>query len=480
MFTSLFPRFLLTLLIALISPLAAASGAGAPEDLTASTVGYICLAIFVIAYALVIGEEYLHLRKSKPVLLAAGLIWILIAITYQSGGEPSHVLSDALRHNLLEYAELLLFLLVAMTYIAALEERRLFDGLRTWLVSKGLSYRQLFWTTGFLAFFISPVADNLTTALVMCAVIMAVGGDDKKFVSASCVNIVVAANAGGAFSPFGDITTLMVWQKGMVEFHEFFTLFIPSLVNFLVPAIIMSFFVSKEVPVSLGDELELKRGAKRIVVLFLATIATAILCHIFLHLPPVFGMMTGLAYLQFFGFYLKKTLPKSLEKKRQANAHDPEKLSQLSQIAPFDVFSHVQRAEWDTLMFFYGVVMCVGGLGFLGYLGLVSEVMYTQWNPLYANISVGILSAIVDNIPVMFAVLTMLPDMDHGQWLLVTLTAGVGGSLLSIGSAAGVALMGQAQGKYTFFSHLKWTPAIALGYAASILAHMWINASSFT
>ncbi|MFT7389475.1 MAG: NhaD family Na+/H+ antiporter [Candidatus Endobugula sp.] len=478
MLTSITPRILFVLMTILASPFATASAGSV--DMTSSTVGYICLVVFALAYVLVIGEEYLHLRKSKPVLLAAGIIWILIAMSYQGSEDSNHIIGDALRHNLLEYAELLLFLLVAMTYIAALEERRLFDALRVWLVSKGLSFRQLFWTTGILAFFISPIADNLTTALVMCAVILAVGGNDTKFVSASCVNIVVAANAGGAFSPFGDITTLMVWQKGMVEFTQFFSLFLPSVVNFLIPAVIMSLFISKEQPVSDGETVELKRGAKRIVLLFLATVATAILCHTFLHLPPVFGMMTGLAYLQFFGFFLKKTLPKSLEKKRLASSDNPEKLSQLSQVAPFDVFSHVQRAEWDTLMFFYGVVMCVGGLGFLGYLGLVSEVMYTQWSPLYANISVGVLSAIVDNIPVMFAVLTMLPEMDTGQWLLVTLTAGVGGSLLSVGSAAGVALMGQAPGKYTFFSHLKWTPVIALGYAASILMHMWINGALFT
>ena len=102
--------------------------------------------------------------------------------------------------------------------------------------------------------------------------------------------------------------------------------------------------------------------------------------------------------------------------------------------------------------------MCVGGLGFIGYLGMISQVMYVEWGATYANIAVGIISSIVDNIPVMFAVLTMQPDMTVGQWLLVTLTAGVGGSLLSIGSAAGVALMGQARGVYTFFGHLKWTP----------------------
>ena len=130
-------------------------------------------------------------------------------------------------------------------------------------------------------------------------------------------------------------------------------------------------------------------------------------------------------------------------------------------------------------MFFYGVILCVGGLGFIGYLSMASQVMYGVWGPVTANILVGFLSAIVDNIPVMFAVLTMQPDMSLGHWLLVTLTAGVGGSMLSIGSAAGVALMGQARGMYTFAGHLKWMPVIALGYAASIGVHFVINGRFF-
>ena len=105
--------------------------------------------------------------------------------------------------------------------------------------------------------------------------------------------------------------------------------------------------------------------------------------------------------------------------------------------------------------------------------------MYVEWGATTANVMVGILSAIVDNIPVMFAVLSMGPEMSQGQWLLVTLTAGVGGSMLSIGSAAGVALMGQAKGMYTFFGHLKWTPVIALGYVASIYVHLWVNSALF-
>jgi len=437
-------------------------------DLTHSTVGYAALLIFAIAYAFVMSEEFTHLRKSKPVIFAAGIIWGMIALAYVTHGLP-HQAEEAVRHNMLEYAELMLFLLVAMTYINSMDERRVFDALRSWLIRKGFSLRQLFWLTGTLAFFISPVADNLTTALLMCAVVLAVGGTNTRFVSVACINIVVAANAGGAFSPFGDITTLMVWQKGIVDFWGFFALFIPSVVNFLVPAVFMHFAVPAGQPSVSSEAVSLRRGARRVMILFLLTIITAVSFHNFLYLPPVVGMLTGLAYLQFFGYYLKKTA--------HLDASAPDE--RMGEVVPFDVFQPVARAKWDTLLFFYGVVLCVGGLGFIGYLALASEVMYVQWGPTAANVAVGLMSAIIDNIPVMFAVLNMEPNMPQGQWLLVTLTAGVGGSLLSIGSAAGVALMGQARGQYTFFSHLKWTPVIALGYAASIGIHMWINASQF-
>jgi NhaD family Na+/H+ antiporter len=469
---------LFTLFVAALLPgLALAAGEGTEHtrlDLTQSGIGYAAIAIFVFAYMLVIGEEFIHLRKSKPVIIGAGLIWGIIGWVYTSHG-MSELAEHAVRHNLLEYAELMLFLLVAMTYINTMEERRIFDALRAWLIRKGFGFRQLFWMTGILAFFISPVADNLTTALLMCAVVLAVGGDNMRFVTLACINIVVAANAGGAFSPFGDITTLMVWQKGMVDFWTFFALFIPSVVNFVLPAAIMHFAVPNQQPATSDELVSMLRGARRIIGLFLLTIVTAVSFHNFLGLPPVIGMLTGLGYLQFFGFYLKKTHHKCLA--RQAG--DPEHDEQIGNVVPFDIFSKVARAEWDTLLFFYGVVLCVGGLGFLGYLAMASELMYNQWGATSANITVGVLSAIVDNIPVMFAVLTMNPDMSTGQWLLVTMTAGVGGSLLSIGSAAGVALMGQARGKYTFFGHLKWTPVIAIGYAASIAVHMWINASYF-
>ena len=427
-------------------------------------VGIISLILFVIAYGFVMTEEVTHLRKSKPVLFAAGLIWAMIAGVGAKHGHSEHI-EEAIMHAFSEFTQLMLFLLVAMTYINSMSERNVFEKLRSRLLAQDYSYRTLFWITGFIAFFLSPIADNLTTALTMCAVVMAVGVGNKNFVSISCVNIVVAANAGGAFSPFGDITTLMVWQAGYVEFTQFFSLFLPSLVNFLIPAFIMSFFIegsSKDVE---NNPVQLKRGAKTIILLFLVTIFLAVSFENFLHIPPVFGMMTGLSLLQLFGYYLKRTyvsVPKTI-------ARDGSDQS-------FGVFKQIAQAEWDTLLFFYGVIMCVAGLSEIGYLALLNTSLYDGLGFTAANSLMGIISALVDNIPVMFSVIQMhdTTTMNLAQWLLITLTAGVGGSLLSIGSAPGVALMGQAKGVYTFSSHLKWSGVIFIGYVASIIVHLLI------
>ncbi|ACN14103.1 NhaD2 [Desulforapulum autotrophicum HRM2] len=586
-------------------------------DFTRTIYGYLGIGLFVAAYCLVPLENIIHLRKSKPVLLAAGIIWILVALAYMGIGD-THSAHEAIKDSLLEYGELFLFLLAAMTYINAMEERKVFQALRAFLVSKGFSLRVLFWITGLLAFVISPVADNLTTALLMGAVVMSVGGDNKKFVALSCINIVIGANAGGAYSPFGDITTLMVWQNGKVAFSQFFDLFIPSLVNWLVPAVCMSLAIGNASPKVLDEKVEMKYGAQVMIGLFILTIITAVSFHNFLNLPPAAGMMLGLGYLGFFSYHIKRregrmfyydnilgarnknTIKRSMSmlqdkthgevaqviddlptpafllnkdhvithwnpamaaltgisakdkigtkdqwksfypqvrplladmvleggSKKLVNKfyHGKSRLNkyidsayEVSDFEPslgekgkwvyfasaplkdenghvsgvieiiedmnedqetrtfFDIMESISRAEWDTLLFFYGVTLCVGGLGQFGYLGLVSTFMYGDLGATAANTLVGVLSAVVDNIPVMFAVLKMNPAMSHGQWLLVTLTAGVGGSLLSIGSAAGVALMGSARGIYTFGAHLKWMPVIALGYGASILVHLFIN-----
>jgi Na+/H+ antiporter NhaD/arsenite permease-like protein len=466
-----------------------ATPAGAQElvqeiDLTGHWAGIAALVVFVIAYALVIGEETIHLRKSKPVMVAVGIIWALVAISYGELGRPELV-EEIVRHGLLEFVELFLFLLAAMTYINTMDERGVFDVLRSRLVSKGYSLRKLFWVTGALAFVMSPVADNLTTALLMATVVMAVGGKNRAFVVISSVNVVVAANAGGAFSQFGDITTLMVWQAGHVQFQEFFWLFIPSLVNWLVTAGLLSFAVSNDQPQPITEEAALREGAWVVIALFLVTITMAVIGHTVLHLPPVIGMMTGLGLLKLFGYYLQKRgsrfyiagEPVLNESPLTLDA-DPKAITS-SGDAQYDIFRNLQRAEWDTLLFFYGIMLCVAGLGAFGYMVLGSDFLFGVLGATTANILVGVASAIFDNIPVMFAVLEMNPAMDLGQWLLITLTAGVGGSMLAVGSAAGVAVMGQARGVYTFLGHLRWSWAVAIGYVASIATHFLVNGWAF-
>jgi Na+/H+ antiporter NhaD/arsenite permease-like protein len=457
---------------------AADGAAGAFPDMTTGALGILAVITFVVAYGLVIGEEFSHLRKSKPVIVAAGVIWVMVAIAYHQHGDI-HAAERALRANFLEYAELMLFLLSAMTFINTMEERHIFRAMRGWMVSAGFSLRTIYWFTGLLAFCISPFADNLTTALLMVSVVLAVS-TDRRFIAVSCISIVVGANAGGAFSPFGDITTLMVWQKGVVKFDEFFVLFIPSVVNWLVPAAIMAMTVPKERPQAIQEKIRVKYGGFVVVGLFMFTIAMTVSMHQFLHLPPFLGMMTGLGLLKVYGYFIRRD---ELRNSSAISGPNDEafaiKEGYKPAYKPFDIFISMKRAEWDTLMFFYGVVLCVGGLGAFGYLAATSQFLYQGFGATLANIFIGIASAVIDNIPIMYAVLSMNPDMSHGQWLLVTLTAGVGGSLLSIGSAAGVALMGQARGIYTFFTHLKWTWAIALGYAASIWAHFLINRNLF-
>ncbi|MGI8924234.1 MAG: sodium:proton antiporter NhaD [Fimbriimonadales bacterium] len=441
-----------------------------PAELVRHWTAWLALGLFAVGYAFVILEEKTHLRKSIPMIVAAGVLWILVSVSPVLEG----IAGERLRHNILEFAELFLFILAAVTYVNTMEERQVFDVMRGWLIRKGLTLRGIFWATGGIAFLMSPIADNLTTTLVMGAVAISVGGNVPRFVVPACINIVVAANAGGAFSPFGDITTLMVWQKGHLEFTQFFALFLPSLVNWLIPAVLMARAVPKDKPEIPADQAALLPGARVVVALFLTTIVSTVLLHNLFHLPAAIGMMTGFGVLHLYGHFLRRAI-------REKNRESEEVARMLGGVADepqkdsFDVFGLLARVEWDTLMFFYGVILCVGALGAFGFLHWAASSTYGSLGPTWTNVGVGVASAVFDNIPLMAAILTVSPEMNHSQWLLVTLTAGVGGSLLSIGSAAGVALMGQARGIYTFGAHLKWSWAVALGYVASVWLHLVLN-----
>ena len=431
-----------------------ASGGGGGEhvenpDLTMTWVGFACLFIFAIGYYFVAAEEKYNIDKAKPALFIGTFMFILIAIYYVINGLDMNLIHIQANHLILEIAGIFFFLFVAMTYIESLIHMGVFDRLKYNLVTKGWTYRKLFWATGIIAFFLSPIADNLTTALILATVLITIEKERKDFLVPGAINIVVAANAGGAWSPFGDITTLMAWTAGKGTFFDFMFLFPASILGYLVTAFLLSKVVPNIVPefdAAKEKKPEMAEGAKVVMVLGIATIACAVLSHQVLHLPAMWGMMFGLAVLKIYSYSLKIKYGKD----------------------HFNIFHSIAKIENNTLMFFFGILAAVGALYFIGWLALAAVVYNPDvLGPTWSNIGVGFLSAIVDNIPVMSAVLKANPAMDHAQWMLVTLTAGVGGSMISFGSAAGVGVMGKLHGIYTFGSHMKYAWTIVLGYALS-------------
>ena len=418
--------------------------------LTTTWVGILSLMIFLVGYYFIATEDKYHINKAKPALLAGTGIFMLIGVYFAVNGLDGHHLETEVNHLIVEISGIFFFLLVAMTYIEAMIDRGVFSALRYRLVSHGYTYKKLFWVTGLLAFFISPVADNLTTALILSTVLLTIDKENKAFLVPGAINIVVAANAGGAWSPFGDITTLMVWVAGKGSFTEFLFLFPAAFLGWAVTAFLLSRFVPDGQPPFNADEKkeDIQEGGKAIIGLFALTIALAVLSHQVLHLPAMWGMMFGLALLKIYVYYINQN-------------SGPTKLN---------AFSWIAKIENDTLLFFFGILAAVGGLHFLGFLEYFTA-LYNEFGATAVNIGVGFLSAVVDNVPVMSAVLKADPNMGadaQSQWMLVTMTAGVGGSLISFGSAAGVGVMGKMHGIYTFSSHMKYAWTVLIGYIVSI------------
>ena len=411
--------------------------------------GWLLLALFIIGYYFIATEENYHIDKAKPALFVGTFMFILIGLYYAIEGLDFTLFERAIDHLILEIAEIFFFLFVAMTYIEALIERGVFNALRAKLITKGYSYRELFWITGALAFFISPVADNLTTALILSTVLLSIDGKDKRFLVPSAINVVVAANAGGTWSPFGDITTLMVWTAEKGTFVEFLYLFPAAFTGWLVTAYLLSRYVPNLDPYKDGnpaaaDKIEILKGGKMIVAFGALTIALAVIGKQVMHLPPMWGMLFGLSLLQLYMYFLKKKHKQDVS-----------------------IFLAMSKIENNTLLFFFGILAAVGALHFVGFLEYAAK-LYEIFNPTFVNIGVGFLSAIVDNVPVVSAVLKANPTLDQAQWMLVTMTAGIGGSLISFGSAAGVGVMGKMAGIYTFSSHIRLAWTVLVGYIVSL------------
>ena len=444
-------------LLGLFFALAFGSGDAAGEalNLTTTWVGIACLIIFVVGYFFIATEENFHIDKAKPAIFIGTFMFLLIGFYMLANGLDVHSLQNEVNHLILEISQIVFFLMVAMTYIEALIERDVFNALKYNLVSKGYTYKKLFWLTGILAFFISPVADNLTTALILSTVLLTIDKNNVNFLVAGAINIVVAANAGGAWSPFGDITTLMAWAAGKAPFIDFFALFPASFIGWLVTAFLLARVVPEGSPhfdPATEPKVSIKKGGKVVIGLGAFTIFSAVMMHQLFHLPAMWGMMFGFSLLSLYTYIYKKT-----------NKNEE----------PMHVFHYMSKIENNTLFFFFGILAAVGALHFVGFLNYAVS-LYDKFGATAVNIGVGFLSAIVDNVPVMSAVLKANPMMgaDAGenlsQWLLVTLTAGIGGSMISFGSAAGVGVMGKLKGIYTFGAHMRLAWTVVVGYVVSV------------
>jgi len=394
------------------------AAAATPVDLQHHFVGYFAIAITVIAYAVAMTEDLHQLSKAKPMVLGSAIIWFAIFIYYAYTYGTAKNVAPVFQSNLTAYAELFLFITVSMTFLNSMTERGIFDALRIVLENRRYSYRQLFWITGVLAFLLSLVISSLTVGLLMGYIILQIGKGQPKFVGLAGLNAVVAANAGGTISPLGGISTFFVWQQNMLHFTEFFALTIPCVVNFVVPAAIMHFSVTNECPVfsnanpvSCIQTHVLKRGSKRVILIFILTVSITVLSNVFLDMPSISGMMLGLAMLQFLAYYLTKS------EKISHFITNRETQKYIDSQKGFDVFKCIAGVDWDTLLFFYGAMMIVGALSFLGYLDAMASYLFMEISPTLANIVIGLTSSSIDNGTLMFAVLNMRPPFPIGQWL---------------------------------------------------------------
>lgn len=407
--------------------------------------------IFVVGYALITLEHYWKVNKSITATALAAILWAIIALTTSD----NHSVDEALHHLSGETFSLIVFLLAAMTLVEILVHYRFFDLLRAKLFSLGLKDAGQLVLIAVLTFILSAIIDNLTTTIVMIQICRRFFKGHNLLVAAGM--IVVSANAGGAFSPIGDVTTIMLWLAGKFTALEIIAwAFLPSVAILLVS---LTLFVRQlkrdsgdEIMVT-GENVTLTTSEKVVISLSFTSFILPPLAH-FVGLPPFMGLLLGVGIVGLtIGFFTNAS-----QNKETHLSMDIEKL--------------LSKLDITSLLFFIGILFAVGALGFLGILDLISNNLFGE-DPavsrlIAGSVLLGAFSAILDNIPLTAAAIEILQTTDPRIWALMSICVGTGGSMLVIGSAAGVVAMGMVK-ELTFTKFLKIAsiPA-ALGYAAGI------------
>jgi len=385
------------------------------------TIGIIASIIFILGYIGITLEHKTHINKSAFALITGTLLWVLVGLT------NPHAIDEHIIEAGFDIFSITIFLLGAMSLVEILIHYRLFDIIRDKLLSFNVSIKKQFIILSILAFFLSGIIDNLTTTIVLIQIARKFFWKENLLVAA--VSIVIAANAGGAFSPIGDVTTIMLWIAGKFSASEIILKgFLPVVVLATISTFLLSFKIKKEDTIS--EEIKVSEpmtsGEKVVITAALFSFLLPILAKT-VHLPPVMGILLGVGVTWFIVDLLKGV--------STCRTHLTASIENL-----------VQKTDISSIKFFIGILLAVSALSALGILEYVSHVIYGETGEVMriisGNIIIGLISSILDNIPLTAIAIDILETTDTDLWILLALSVGTGGSLLPIGSASGVIAMG--------------------------------------
>jgi len=404
----------------------------------------ICLSL--LALLLVIFEEVIHINKAKSTLFLGCLSWLILYIYPHSGFSHEHI-TESLNENLLEIASLWLFLMAAMTFVAYLNSRGFISGVVQRLLPTQLTERKLLVILGISAFLFSSLADNVTATLVSVAIITQLKIEVKKRLKYAAL-VIFAVNSGGVSLITGDVTTLMIFLAGKVSIVSLLQLILPALAGVVCLALLLSRGMTETIELTV-DETPLQTADKMIATIFITTIISTLCFNVFFNVPPVLTFLFGLSVMFLVGHFL----------------HFPKTNT--------NVLNYIREIEFDTLLFFLGILLIVGVLKKLHVLdgiAYIYQIMPTD----FANYIMGISSSLIDNVPLTAAVLKADIPMQANEWLAITYAMGVGGSLLVIGSAAGIIAMSKVK-ELSFISYLRMFFHLLIAYSVGYWLTVFIS-----
>ncbi|MDF2178716.1 sodium:proton antiporter NhaD [Aliiglaciecola sp. CAU 1673] len=405
------------------------------------TLDMLLIAIALLALLGVIFEEVTHISKAKVTLFAGTVSWIMLYIQ-SAGGPQASVVDHQLHENIAEIANLWLFLVAAMTFVAYLNKKRLIESLMNILLPAKMSERKMMFITGAFCFFFSSLADNITATLVAIAMVLQLGLDKAKTVKFAVLTV-FAVNSGGVALITGDVTTLMIFLEGKTRIQDLMWLSVPSFLSVMLLAALLSVRMNGRITLN-KHRAQVEPVDVLISLVFLATILCTIAGNILFSIPPVLSFLCGLSLMFLIAHFLRPDQEK-----------DP-------------ILDYIRRIEFDTLLFFLGILLLVGMLKHIQVLELLLQVY--QLVPLeWANFLMGILSAFIDNVPLTAALLKADIMMDRSAWLELTYAVGVGGSMMVIGSAAGIVAMSKVKG-LTFAQYARYSLLLLFCYGFGYLA----------